>query len=122
MAKARILVVEDEDLNVLYFKELFKDAKLNCLFAKDAKEAIQFVRDNSKIDLVLMDIKLPGMDGYKATRKVKEFRKDLPVIAQTARAYNEDKIKCFEAGCDDYISKPINKDVLYDIMKKQLYK
>jgi len=117
-----ILVVEDEDLNVLYFKELFKDAKLNCLFAKDAKEAIQFVRDNSKIDLVLMDIKLPGMDGYKATRKVKEFRKDLPVIAQTACAYNEDKIKCFEAGCDDYISKPINKDVLYDIMKKQLYK
>ena len=116
-----ILVVEDEELNILFFKEIFKNAEFKCLFAKDAKRAIQLVRNNSSINMVLMDVKLPGTDGYKATRKVKKIRKDLPVIAQTAYAYNEDRLKCIEAGCDDYISKPIKKDDLFDIIKKHLH-
>ncbi len=116
-----ILVVEDEELNILYFKELFKNIGLNCLFAKNANEAIQLVSSNFKIDIVLMDIKLPGMDGYKATRKIKKIRKDLPVIAQTAHAYNEDRLKCFEAGCDDYLAKPIKTDDLFKLIKKHLY-
>jgi signal transduction histidine kinase/DNA-binding response OmpR family regulator len=115
-----ILVVEDEELNILYFKELFKNTEINYLLAKDAKEAIQLVSSNSRIDIVLMDIKLPGTDGYKATRKIKKIRKDLPVIAQTAYAYNEDRLKCLEAGCDDYLAKPIKTDALFKLLEKHL--
>jgi len=117
-----ILVVEDEELNILYFKELFKNAEINSLFAKDAKEAIQLVNSNPKIDMVLMDIKLPGEDGYKATKKIKKIRNKLPVVAQTAYAYSEDRLKCLMAGCDDYIAKPINTDELFKLMKKHLKK
>jgi signal transduction histidine kinase/DNA-binding response OmpR family regulator len=117
-----ILVVEDEELNILYYKELFKNSEINSLFARDAKEAIQKVTNNSNIDMVLMDIKLPGENGYKATKKIKKIRKELPVIAQTAYAYNEDRLKCLKAGCDDYIAKPVKKGDLFELMKKHLKK
>jgi signal transduction histidine kinase/DNA-binding response OmpR family regulator len=115
-----ILVVEDEEINLLYFKELFKKMEISCLSAGDAKEAIQLVNSNPNIDMVLMDIRLPGENGYKATRRIKKIRNDLPVIAQTAYAYYEDRLKCLMAGCDDYIAKPVKTEDLLKLMKKHI--
>ena len=74
------------------------------------------------IDLVLMDIQLPEMSGYDATRLIKGIRKELPIIAQTANAMAEDKEKCLEVGCVDYISKPININILFSKIDKYLLK
>jgi len=89
------------------------DAEL--LWAKNGQEALDIVKNRNDIDLVLMDIQMPIMDGYETTRKIKEFNKDINIIAQTAYALPKDNIKCFEAGCDDYIAKPIS---LNDFLKK----
>jgi CheY-like chemotaxis protein len=72
-------------------------------------EAVEICRNQPDIQMVFMDIKMPFMNGLDATKKIKEINPDLPVIAQTAYAMNEDKSKAFEAGCDGYISKPIKK-------------
>ena len=86
--------------------------------AVNGEEAIQQIEDNLKIRLVLMDIKMPVMNGFDATRQIKQLRPDLPVIAQTAYASEEDRQKSLGAGCDDYISKPINKELLMSIIRK----
>ena len=90
------------------------------LHARTAKRAIELIRKNQKIDLVLMDIQLLGMNGYEATKKIKEINPLLPVIAQTAGAMEEDRKKCIDSGCDDYISKPIDKIVLLEIINRFL--
>lgn len=107
-----ILIAEDEHVNFLYLKELLKTTQAQLIHAKDGKEAISICELNSDIHLVLMDIKMPRVNGYAATFEIKRLRKDLPVIAQTAYAMEEEIIKCKQAGCDDYISKPIDRQKL----------
>ena len=85
---------------------------MNLILCETAEECINIVKNNSKIDIVLMDIKLPGKDGLYATKKIKEIRKNLPVVAQTAYALEGDRENILEEGCDDYISKPIIVDEL----------
>ena len=75
---------------------------------------------NEEINLILMDIKMPIMNGFEATKLIKEFKPDLPIVAQTAYTTNEDKEKAFTAGCDDLISKPISEETLNEIMNKYL--
>lgn len=115
-----ILVVEDEEFNRIYFEELLNQIHCNVLVANNGLEAIDICQKNDKIDLVLMDIKMPLMDGYEATKEIKKIRPNLPVIAQTAFALLGDKKKSLENGCDDYIAKPIKKDVLIQIIRKHL--
>jgi CheY-like chemotaxis protein len=113
-----ILIVEDEEINVQYLVELLRTTKAHLLVAITADEALNFCRSDSKIDLVLMDIKLPGMNGYDATKKIKSIRSDLPVIAQTAYAMATDRATALKSGCDDYIAKPIRAlDLLTMITK-----
>jgi len=81
-------------------------------------EAIQICRMNPEIDLVMMDIKMPEMDGYEATRQIRQFNTDVVIIAQTAYALAGEKEKALEAGCNDYIAKPIRKDELHLLIKK----
>jgi PAS domain S-box-containing protein len=103
-----ILVVEDDNNSYSLLKETLKKTKANIIRAKNGEIAIDVCKSNINIDIVLMDIQLPNMNGYDATREIKKFRKSLPVIAQTAFAMAGDKEKSILAGCDDYISKPIN--------------
>jgi|GEM_PF-1069019 len=102
------LIVEDKLPNTLYLKSLLSKSKVNLLFANNGSEAVEIVRQNNSLELVLMDIQLPVMDGYTATRHIKQLKPGLPVIAQTAFASFDDREKVFNAGFDDFISKPIN--------------
>ncbi|MGC9472180.1 MAG: ATP-binding protein [Bacteroidales bacterium] len=115
-----ILIAEDEESNYLYLHEVLKKTGISILRATHGQEAVDTVSDHPEIDLVLMDIKMPGIDGYQATRKVKALRKDLPVIAQTAYAMEGDAARSLEAGCDDYLPKPIKPDVLLQKMAEYL--
>jgi len=115
-----VLIAEDVDDNFLFLKTFLRKTKINVLWAKDGREAIEMCQDNDKIDIVLMDIRMPFIDGYEATRKIKVFRPKLPVIAQTAYALNSDYQKVFDSGCDEYITKPILGKILFQKMKKFL--
>ncbi len=106
-----VLVAEDEDLNYKVLESVLTRAKANVWRAKDGVEAIE-VCQATAIDLVLMDIQMPRMDGYAATRKIKQFNKNLPVIAQTSYAMAGERENCLAAGCDDYLSKPLNLEEL----------
>lgn len=113
-----VLIAEDEDINYFYLEEILSNIKIKILRAKDGKEAVEICQSNSEIDLVLMDIKLPVMNGFDATRNIKTFRPHLPIIAQTAYAMADDQEKVLEAGCDDYISKPIIRENLMALIAK----
>ncbi|HKL37614.1 MAG TPA: transporter substrate-binding domain-containing protein [Bacteroidales bacterium] len=107
-----LLVAEDDETSYLLLSEMLSGNGLTILRARNGKEAVEMTRKNQDIDLVLMDIKMPVMDGYQATREIKEFRPALPVIAQTAYASKTDRKKSIHAGCDEYLSKPIQREVL----------
>jgi PAS domain S-box-containing protein len=102
-----ILVAEDEQNNYLFIEEALKRTGANIIWAKDGAIALEHVKNNPKIDIVLMDIKMPNMDGYQATREIKKIRKNLPVIAQTAYAMSNERNLSIQAGCDEYLTKPI---------------
>ena len=118
-----ILIVEDEEINYLYINTLLEDfnAKIITLHAKNGKEAIEICKTNPKINFVLMDLKMPIMNGFEATKIIKEFRHDLPIVAQTAYSTDEEKKQAVLAGCDDFISKPISKETLNKIIKNYLF-
>ena len=113
-----ILIAEDDEVNTFLMKiMLSKDFRL--LHATTGEEAIQMLNDNPDISLILMDIKMPGkFDGLEATRKIRLFNKEIPIIVQTAYAQTTDKIKAIDAGCSDYISKPFNASQLKSIIRK----
>ncbi len=112
-AKERpILIAEDEEINYLYLETLLQDRiKLNSeiFHAKNGKEAVEICKNNSDIQFVLMDLKMPVMNGFEATRLIKKIRPDLPIIAQTAYSTMADKEKAKSVGCDDFITKPIDE-------------
>ncbi|MBI5218921.1 MAG: response regulator [Bacteroidia bacterium] len=113
-----ILIVEDDHVNFQYLKVLLKKTNAQILRAENGQEAIDLCQKNKHINIVLMDIQMPVMNGFEATKIIKGFRKDLPVIAQTAYAMAEDKEKCVAAGCDEYLSKPIDIKALITITGK----
>lgn len=113
-----ILVAEDEQMNFLFFAEIFNNMNVKLLRAVDGEEAIRIFKDNPDIDIVLMDLKMPGINGFDAAREIRKIRKDVCIIAQTAYAQSSDKFKAIQAGCDDYISKPINTIELFRIIHK----
>lgn len=107
-----ILVVEDIDLNYRYLKELLEPTGAMILRAENGQDAVNLCMDNAEIDAILMDIFMPVMNGYEATRKIKAWNPSIPIIAQTAYVMSEDRKKALAAGCDDYIAKPIGKEEL----------
>ena len=109
----KILIVEDVEDNAELLNFYFSKTQAELFFAGNGKEAVEICKSNHSIDIVLMDIQLPMMNGYEATSEIRKFMPDLPVIAITAYAQLEDKKKCFEAGCNDYLSKPISKATLF---------
>jgi CheY-like chemotaxis protein len=107
-----ILVVEDDKQSFHFLQELLKRTGANIIRASNGFEAIEICRSDQKLDIVLMDIQMPKMNGYEATRELKKVRNDLPVIAQTAYAMAGDREKSIQSGCDDYITKPLNIESL----------
>ncbi|MGC8803176.1 MAG: PAS domain-containing protein [Bacteroidales bacterium] len=117
-----ILIAEDEDYNFLYFKHLIKDIQPIILWAKTGLEAIEMVKQNPDICLVLMDCKMPLMNGYEATREIKKLVPRLPVLMQTAYTAGDEQDKARLAGCDAFISKPIARKTLFQHFKVFLLK
>jgi len=113
-----VLIVEDDDANRAYIKTILQMANIKTIQASNGKEAVEKCQGHPEINLVLMDLKMPVMDGFEATKILKSSRNELPVIAITAFAMSGDKKQALDSGCDDYISKPVNKDELLNTLKK----
>jgi CheY-like chemotaxis protein len=113
-----ILVVEDDEISLEFLKELFEPYKIKVLSSADGKSAIDIFRNNPQIDLVLMDVQLPVMNGIESMKEIKKINSDLPIIAQTAFAMSGDKEKYMKEGIDGYISKPINLHELLSLITK----
>lgn len=118
--KPLILVAEDDELNFLFIKELLEMAGCDYLHALNGKEAVEICKQNLDISFVLMDIKMPVMNGLEATRFIKEFRPNLPIIAVTTYSLTGDEHRFLEAGCDEYYSKPIKEEILDKLIKKYI--
>ncbi len=114
-----ILVAEDEEINFLFIKETLSQSGAKVDRAKNGQEAVDMAL-NMNYDLILMDMKMPVMDGYDATRNIKKIKPNMRIIAQTAYALPEEQKKGYEAGCDFYLSKPIDPIVLIKAVKKYI--
>jgi hypothetical protein len=108
----KILIVEDDEASDRFLTKVISKITTKILHTQTGIEAVEICRNNPDIDLVLMDIRMPGMNGYEATQQIRQFNKELIIIAQTAFGLVSDREKSLEAGCNDYISKPINKNIL----------
>lgn len=115
-----ILVAEDEKSNFDFLKILLTRMNIKVLWAQDGIEAVQLCESDPSIDLVLMDIKMPRLNGYDATRQIKMKRPDLPIIAQTAYAMLSDQLDSEKSGCDAYLSKPIKIAQITEVLEKYL--
>jgi len=115
-----ILVAEDDRINFLLIREILTKTGVNIIWAANGEEAVDVCKNNDKIDLVLMDIKMPLMDGYEATKIIRGFRPALPVIALTAYAQASDKEKALAEGCVGHISKPVDRAQLYSMLQQYL--
>ena len=110
----KILIVEDVETNLMFFQAALKRTGAVLLWAKDGLDAIRMCQSDQSIRIVLMDLRMPNMDGFSATEAIKSLRPDLPVIAQTTFTEDLDTKRLFEAGCDDYLPKPIRLADLFN--------
>lgn len=115
-----ILVAEDEAINHIYIKELLSDTNAKILQAWDGRQAVELVKKHSGISLVLMDLKMPVMDGHEALQIIKQIKPDLPVIAQTAYANSDSRKRAMKGGFDNYITKPIDSTLLIEVLSNYL--
>jgi CheY-like chemotaxis protein len=116
-----VLITEDEEVNFFYLKTLLQKANAKVIRAKNGKEAVDIIaKHKGEIDLILMDLNMPVMDGYEAMRIIKSRHPSIPIIAQTAYTMNNDRHRCLEAGFNDYIAKPINRLALYRMVNENL--
>ncbi len=116
----KVLAVEDDAGSYLLLKSIFRNSGCILLHAKNGQEAIDLIQKQTDIDLVLMDVQMPVMDGLEATQKIKSLNNSIPIIAQTAHAFTNDREKCIEAGCDDFITKPVKFAELFVSISKVL--
>ncbi len=116
--KIKILVVEDDEISHILLTKRLEKISAEVLHAVTGIEAIEVCRNNPGLDLILMDIRMPEMDGHEATRQIRKFNKEVIIIAQTAFALTGDREKALESGCNDYLTKPINKTELYELIEK----
>jgi hypothetical protein len=124
LAGKKVLIVDDDIRNIFAMTSLLEPHQMSILSAETGRGAIEMLQGNTDIDIVLMDIMMPDMDGYdtmRAIRKLAKFR-SLPIIALTAKAMKGDREKCIEAGASDYISKPVDTEQLLGLLRVWLYR
>ena len=124
LANKKVLVVDDDVRNLFALTTAFEKYNIQTITAESGKEAMTILGDKKDVDMVLMDIMMPEMDGYETTQKIRREHKNstLPIIAVTAKAMKGDREKCLEAGASDYITKPLKIDQLLSLMRVWLYK
>jgi len=115
-----ILIAEDDALSRYFFEKALKKTRANLFFVSDGMEALRMIEDNAEIDMVIMDIRLPKMDGIEATTKIKTLCPELPVVIQTAYALESVRDEALKSGCDEFITKPIRIETLLNILRKHL--
>ena len=118
----KILIVEDDPTSEMMLGIMIEDYCKTPLIALNGLEAVQLCKENPDIDFVLMDIKMPELNGYEATKQIREFNKDLIIFAQTAFALPGDREKSIAAGCNDYIAKPYSQSELTELIDKYFKK
>jgi CheY-like chemotaxis protein len=117
----RTLVAEDDPLNYRYIELLLtRRTGITTIWAKDGLEALKICKENKSIDIVLLDLQLPNLDGLKTLECIREFNSYLPVIIQTANSWNNEEETCRNAGCDGFFNKPLNIDQLLTHMDECL--
>jgi PAS domain S-box-containing protein len=117
-----IIIAEDDKNSQLFFKTIFENKFRNIFYTTSGEETIEAIKKHPETNIILMDIKIHGMSGYEATREIRKFNRNVIIIAQTAFGLAGDREKAIEAGCDDYISKPINEDQLFEKVMLHLSK
>ncbi|MCD6105734.1 MAG: response regulator, partial [Thermosipho sp. (in: Bacteria)] len=117
-----VIIAEDDETSQLFLKTIFRDKFRNIIYTTNGVETVEAIKEHPETDIILMDIKLPVMNGYNATREIRKFNQDVVIIAQTAFGLSGDREKAIEAGCDDYIAKPINKNLLFEKIMLHLSK
>ena len=116
----KILIVEDDSSNFLLMNKYLEDSGAAILRAENGIDAMKIVFSDKKPDLIIMDIKLPGIDGYEVIRQIREKNKKIPIIVNTAYAMEGDRKKSIEAGCNEYISKPTERKLMIHLINKFL--
>ena len=111
-----ILIAEDIYFSFLYIEAVLRRTGVKILWAQNGKEAIEHIKSNLDIDLVMMDMHMPVMNGYEATSAISALRPELPILAQTAFVLPDDIKKCYAAGCTGYLAKPIRKEQLLNTL------
>ena len=117
-----VLVAEDDNINFKLIEKLLRIFNFKVIRAVDGIEAVEICKSYHEIDLVFMDIKMPNLDGYGAFEKIREFNKTIPIIAQTSYSFPEEVEKIKQLGFNDFISKPLDKERLYELVKKYFNK
>lgn len=116
----KILIVDDEELNWLLIKDALEDTKATVIWARVGQEAVDLVAAGEHYDIIFMDMNMPVLNGLETTVLIKKINPKIPVIAQTANAIPEERRKCMEVGCDDYLIKPISIEELLKTIKSYL--
>jgi CheY-like chemotaxis protein len=116
----KILVVEDNFMSFKLLEAHFMRANLEIIHASDGLMALELFRLHEDVALILMDIQLPGMNGLEVTRAIREINTEVPIIAATANVFDDDKTACLDAGCTDFVTKPINFQRLFELLDKRL--
>lgn len=115
-----ILIAEDDDTSYALLEMILNKAHLEVIRAINGLEAVEITKNKKNISCILMDIKMPVMNGIEATKQIKAFRPDLPIIAQTAYAFQTEREQVIAAGCNDYLTKPISKQLLMHLLDKHV--
>lgn len=115
-----VLITEDLELNYMFLEKILSQSEIKVIRAKDGYEALQIIKSNTTIDIVLMDVQMPGIDGFESTVAVKKLRPELPIILQTAYLIEDGRKKGIQSGANEYVEKPINVNKLFALMEKYL--
>jgi CheY-like chemotaxis protein len=124
LAGKKVLIVDDDVRNIFALTSVLERYEMQILYAENGKDGIEVLRHNPDVNIILMDVMMPEMDGYEtmhAIRKMRKF-KSLPIISLTAKAMKGDREKCIEAGASDYITKPVETEQLLSLLRVWLYK
>lgn len=120
LSNVLVLVAEDDMANFYLIKELLAATSVKILHAWDGEETIKMFKSNPAVDLILMDIRMPKMDGYEAATEIRKFNQEVAIIAQTGYVFEEDKQKAKALGFDDYLCKPINEEDLITVIVRHI--
>ncbi|HHB91672.1 MAG TPA: response regulator, partial [Thioploca sp.] len=118
------LIVDDDMRNIFSLVAMLEDKDMEAIIAKNGQEALVALEKHPEVSIVIMDVMMPGMDGYETMRQIRKQpnHRKLPIIALTAKAMKDDRAKCIEAGANDYISKPVDNDKLISLLRVWLYR